>query len=91
MSPGSNFSSDGCPEVFEVNAPVFPAGVGLVVAFRGTASYEDVLVDVNIAPTVLKTSHNMRGALHDSCCSCVAGGARRAVTLAGANVCKGHQ
>jgi len=36
-------------------------GVGLVVAFRGTASYEDVLVDVNIKPAALKASHSMRG------------------------------
>lgn len=33
---------------------VWLPGIGLVVAFRGTASYEDVLVDVNIAPTSLQ-------------------------------------
>ena len=37
-------------------------GVGLCVAFRGTASTEDVLIDVNITPTPLETSRNMRGA-----------------------------
>lgn len=36
-------------------------GVGLVVAFRGTASTEDVLVDVNIRPMPLATSKSMRG------------------------------
>ena len=36
-------------------------GVGLCVAFRGTASTEDVLIDVNITPTPLETSRNMRG------------------------------
>ena len=36
-------------------------GVGLVVAFRGTASTEDVLVDVNIRPAPLATTCNMRG------------------------------
>lgn len=36
-------------------------GVGLVVAFRGTASTEDVLVDVNIRPAPLATTRNMRG------------------------------
>ncbi len=36
-------------------------GVGLVLAFRGTASAEDVLVDVNIRPTPLATTHDMRG------------------------------
>jgi hypothetical protein len=39
-------------------------GVGLVVAFRGTASAEDVLVDVNIRPAPLATARNMRGATH---------------------------
>ena len=38
-------------------------GVGLCVAFRGTASTEDVLIDVNITPTPLETSRNMRGGL----------------------------
>ena len=37
------------------------AGVGLCVAFRGTASTEDVLIDVNITPTPLETSRSMRG------------------------------
>jgi len=38
-------------------------GLGLCVAFRGTASTEDVLIDVNITPTPLETSRNMRGGL----------------------------
>ena len=37
------------------------AGVGLCVAFRGTASTEDVLIDVNIKPTPLETSRRMQG------------------------------
>ena len=37
-------------------------GVGLVLAFRGTASAEDVLVDVNIRPAPLQISRGMRGA-----------------------------
>lgn len=44
-------ASDQMPEQFGLWSV---SGVGLVVAFRGTASYEDVLVDVNIRPTPLK-------------------------------------
>ena len=32
------------------------AGLGLVIAFRGTASSEDVFIDVNITPVALSSS-----------------------------------
>lgn len=36
-------------------------GLGLCIAFRGTASTEDVLIDMNIKPMPLEISINMRG------------------------------
>lgn len=32
------------------------SGLGLVIAFRGTASSEDVFIDVNISPVPLTTT-----------------------------------
>ncbi len=40
------------------------AGLGLVVAFRGTASAEDVFIDTNIEPVPLDATGGTRGNQH---------------------------
>ena len=37
------------------------AGLGIVVAFRGTASQEDVIIDANISPVPLDAARVTRG------------------------------
>ena len=37
------------------------AGLGIVVAFRGTASQEDVIIDANISPVPLDAARATRG------------------------------
>ena len=37
------------------------AGLGIVVAFRGTASQEDVIIDANISPVPLDSARPTRG------------------------------
>ena len=37
------------------------AGLGIVVAFRGTASQEDVIIDANISPVPLDLARSTRG------------------------------
>jgi hypothetical protein len=39
------------------------AGLGIVVAFRGTASQEDVIIDANISPVPLDAARATRGVL----------------------------
>lgn len=48
-----------CPQQFGIWEV---AGVGLVVAFRGTASAEDVFIDTNIEPVPLDAMGGLRGA-----------------------------
>lgn len=47
-----------CPQQFGIWDV---AGLGLVVAFRGTASQEDVLIDMNIEAVPLDASASPRG------------------------------
>jgi hypothetical protein len=47
-----------CPQQFGIWEV---AGLGLVVAFRGTASQEDALIDMNIEPVPLEASRSSRG------------------------------
>ena len=44
------------------------AGLGIVVAFRGTASQEDVIIDANISPVPLDAARVTRGDLWTACC-----------------------
>ena len=44
-------------------------GLGLVAAFRGTASQEDVLIDVNITPTPLEGTFPRGRPLADAVCA----------------------
>ena len=39
-------------------------GLGLVVAFRGTSSWNDVFVDINVRPTPLTTEQGKQCKLH---------------------------
>lgn len=43
------------------------AGLGIVVAFRGTASQEDVIIDANISPVPLDAARVTRGEFWTAC------------------------
>ena len=43
------------------------AGLGIVVAFRGTASQEDVIIDANISPVPLDAARVTRGDFWTAC------------------------
>ena len=43
------------------------AGLGIVVAFRGTASQEDVIIDANISPVPLDAARVTRGDSWTAC------------------------
>ena len=43
------------------------AGLGIVVAFRGTASQEDVIIDANISPVPLDAARVTRGESWTAC------------------------
>ena len=49
-------------------------GLGLVVAFRGTSSWDDVFVDINVRPTPLTHDPgniNLQYHKQSPCCSCL--------------------
>ncbi len=56
-----------CPQQFGIWEV---AGVGLVVAFRGTASAEDVFIDTNIEPVPLDATGGLRGASQSAILYC---------------------
>ena len=56
-----------CPQQFGIWEV---AGLGLVVAFRGTASAEDVFIDTNIEPVPLDATGGLRGASQPACHHC---------------------